>query len=90
MICYVSVTFADVGVHKVSKKEYASVFEMAVIDYSFVITKETATPLVFGILNTDIAIPQGETAYLCKENKNYKSKKIDRKWVWWYSIVSNT
>lgn len=92
MVCFVSVTFADVGVEKVSKKENTFIVDGYVFASASAYLNDDAGSLFtsFAIVeNIDTAL-KPETSYICKKKEYYVSKKVDRKWVWWYSIVSNT
>ncbi len=91
LVCFVSVTFADVGVHKVSKKDSTSISELVHLDFAVATADEDgATPLAFGILNSDIAIPNGDISYICKKKLLYISPDVDTRWVWYNSLIANT
>lgn len=97
------VASADVGAKKVPKTE--STFDLqkyepsTVVVYSF---EDAATQVEFhitvitsglsfqAVMPDPIFVPKGNVSFISLKEPLYHDPDIDRKWVWWYSVVTNS
>ena len=86
---------ADTGAKKVPKIE--SSYELPMVDVSYLIVYEApvqlpngTVPLFMGTLSDNTFVPKGTIIYLSILKPLYVDPDVDRKWVWWNSIVTNS
>lgn len=99
LISSASVTFADVGVHKVPKTENTSLVKdgIVLVDDASVISFENyklngtdiSAPDGVAILSPEFIVPAGSVSFLKLKKNIYRSPDIERKWIWYYSLISN-
>lgn len=93
------VASADVGAKKVPKTEAftsthydatAFVFE-ANTDEAFEVNVSIPLSTNFlAVMPEGVLVPGGNITFIGLKKPSYDSPDIDRKWVWWYSVVTNS
>ena len=89
-----NVAFANALVHKVPKMKNTVI--VVIDDLSevsdFVGLKDNSVVPVFpaAILPEPILVPEGKTEFIKETKPVYCSPHVDRKWIWWNSIITNS
>jgi hypothetical protein len=89
------VASADVGAKKVPKTDTYDVLAFDAPSFEIAITDLALDVDVIGfefvaVVPSPVFVPVGSVSFVKEKKPVYRSPDVDRKWVWWNSIITNS